>query len=361
MVHYPRLIINLSSIRHNASLIYDLLKGYNISTIAVTKGTLSDPHIVDTISSVGIKYIGDSRILNIKKVREHFPHLTTVLLRIPMLSEVDDVVYLADISLNSEPLVIKALGNAAHAKGIVHKVILMVDVGDRREGILPGDLLDVVREIRGIKGIKIAGIGANFACFGGVLPDEKNLTLLAGLAKDVSSIIQEELEFVSGGSTSSLYLIKNGTMPEGITNLRIGTGILFGIDDIRDIGIEGAYTDTFMLEAEIVEIKNKPSLPVGTIAKDAFGNIPHFKDRGIRKRAILGIGRQDVIFEALHPVDEEIEIVGGSSDHMIVDVTSSYTNYGIGDIIRFNLDYPAMLYLFNSSYVVKIWGKEVDR
>ncbi len=361
MVHYPRLVINLSSIRHNASLIYNLLKVYNISTIGVTKGTLSDPHIVDTISSVGINYIGDSRLLNIKKIKDNFPHLNTVLLRIPMLSEADDVVYLADISLNSEPLVIKALGNAAHAKRIIHKVILMVDVGDRREGILPGDLLDVVREIKDIKGIKIAGIGANFACFGGVLPDEKNLTLLTELAEDVSSLIQEELEFVSGGSTSSLYLVKNGKMPKGITNLRIGTGILFGIDDIRDIGIEGAYTDTFILEAEIIELKNKPSLPMGTIAKDAFGNIPHFEDRGIRKRAILGIGRQDVVFEALHPVDKEVEIVGGSSDHMIVDVTSSYTNYGVGDIIKFNLGYPAMLYLFNSSYVVKIWGKEVDR
>ncbi len=359
MAYYPRLIVNLSSIKHNAKLIRNFLASHGISTIAVTKGTTSHPKIVGAISSQGIKYIGDSRILNIKKAKQRYPHLSYVLLRLPMLSEIEDVVRFVDISLNSELEVIKALGQASKRYGVIHKVILMVDVGDRREGILPDDFLGFVKKAKEIDGVKIVGVGANFACFGGVLPDEKNLSLLSELSQDAENILGYPLEFISGGSTSSIHLVAHGKIPKKINNLRVGTGILLGIDDIRDIEIEGAKKDTFYLEAQIIELKEKPSMPFGEIAKDAFGNVPHFEDKGIRKRAILGIGKQDVILSSLKPIDEKVEIIGGSSDHMILDVTASDVNYKIGDIIRFRVAYTAMLYLFNSSYVVKKFIEEV--
>ena len=357
MVYYPRLIINSFALRHNAEFIYKLLKSHNISTIAVTKGTTSQPEILNIIRDAGISYFADSRILNIKNAKIAYPDIKYLLLRLPMLSEIRDMVEIVDMSLNSEPETIKAIGKIAREKDLVHKIILMIDLGDRREGILPGDLINTVNILKEIKGIEIVGIGANFACFGGVLPDINNLTLLSILAKDVENILGKELPFVSGGSTSSIYLVEKNKMPQKINNLRIGTGILFGIDDIRDVKIEGTRTDTFLLEAQIVELKEKPSLPFGNIAKDAFGHIPHFEDRGIRKRAILGIGKQDVVFSSLYPVDKKVEIVGGSSDHMIIDVTESDKNYKIGDILKFYLAYPAMLFLFNSSYVYKYYRR----
>ena len=360
MIYYPRLVVNLSVIRHNAEVLYDFLKSRGISVFAITKGATSHPEVVKAVSSSGISHIGDSRILNIKKVKPIFPHLQYVLLRLPMISELKEIVDLVDLSLNSELEVIKKLGEIAYIRRKKHKIILMVDVGDRREGILPEDLLPSVKEIKDIKGIKIVGIGANFACFGGVLPDKKNLTLLGELSSDVENILGYKLEFISGGSTSSLYLVEKGIMPNKINNLRIGTGILLGYDDVRNIDLKNTKKNAFLLEAQIIELKRKPSLPSGEIGRDAFGNIPHFDDKGIRKRAILGIGKQDVIFSALHPIDPEIEIVGGSSDHMIVDVTDSLHNYKVGDIISFRPDYPAVLYLFNSSYVEKKF-KEVDR
>ncbi len=360
MAHYPRLVINLSALKHNARLIRDLLRSHNISTIAVTKGTTSHPKVVGAISSQGIKYIGDSRISNIERVKKIYPNLHYVLLRLPMLSEIEDVVKFADISLNSEIEVIKALGEVSKGLKITHKVILMIDVGDRREGILPDDFLGFLKKAKEIKNIKIVGVGANFACFGGVLPDEKNLSLLSEISKDAENILGYPFDFISGGSTSSIYLVTHGKMPEKINNLRIGTGILLGVDDIRDIDIEGTVKDVFYLEAEIIELKEKPSLPSGEIAKDAFGDIPHFEDRGIRKRAILGIGKQDVILSSLIPIDRGVEIIGGSSDHTLLDITESDIDYKIGDIIRFKVAYTAMLYLFNSSYVTKKFIEEVD-
>ena len=108
------------------------------------------------------------------------------------------------------------------------------------------------------------------------------------------------------------------------------------------------------MQAEIIEIKRKPSVPTGEIGLDAFFRKPVFEDRGIRKRALLAIGRQDVDLDQIKPCDEEIEIIGASSDHLIVDVDSCSRDYRVGDIIEFNLNYVSILRLMTSEYVRKV-------
>ena len=44
----------------------------------------------------------------------------------------------------------------------------------------------------------------------------------------------------------------------------------------------GNRQDTVKLVAEVIELKRKPSMPIGKIGKDAFGNTPVFEDKGIR-------------------------------------------------------------------------------
>ncbi|MEM3250484.1 MAG: alanine/ornithine racemase family PLP-dependent enzyme, partial [Thermoplasmata archaeon] len=68
---------------------------------------------------------------------------------------------------------------------------------------------------------------------------------------------------------------------------------------------------------------------------------PKHIDRGIRKRAILAIGKQDIEFDHLIPLDKDVQILGGSSDHMVVDVNES--EYEVGDIIQFYPFYPSIL------------------
>ena len=115
--------------------------------------------------------------------------------------------------------------------------------------------------------------------------------------------------------------------------------------------VEGLNTDCFVLEAEIVELKTKPSKPIGRSGPNAFGEYLEYPDRGIMKRAILGIGRQDVTVDGLTPVDPDVEIIGASSDHLIVNLTECSTDYKVGDIVRFIPDYGALLHLFTSKYV----------
>ena len=58
------------------------------------------------------------------------------MIREPMISEADDVVRYCSLSLNSEWAVLSALNAAALRQQKPHKVLLMAEIGDLREGCL---------------------------------------------------------------------------------------------------------------------------------------------------------------------------------------------------------------------------------
>jgi predicted amino acid racemase len=143
-------------------------------------------------------------------------------------------------------------------------------------------------------------------------------------------------------------------MPDGINNLRLGESIVLGRETAFGEQLEGFYDDVFVVKGEIVELKEKPTVPIGEIGMDAFGNKPEFKDRGIIRRAIVAMGRQDIDPDGFRPIDESISILGGSSDHTIIDVTGSKRIYQVGDVVSFKVDYGCLLRAMTSPYVEKV-------
>ncbi|NLO49080.1 MAG: alanine/ornithine racemase family PLP-dependent enzyme [Clostridiales bacterium] len=347
--------INLSKIEENAKRIVERCKPFGIDILGVTKGFTAIPRIVEAMIRGGIDRLADSRMENIISLRKKGFTQSISLLRIPRLSSVKSVVEYADYSVNSELSVIKGLSKAAKAAGKNHKIILMIDVGDLREGVLPEDALDIAKETTALEAITLSGIGTNMGCYGGVLPTIHNLSLLIETAKEVESITGAELEFISGGGTSSLKLIESNEMPAGINQLRIGEGILLGTDTTHDYRIPWLHQDAFLLKTEVIEVKIKPSIPIGKTGRDAFGNIPVFSDNGLRKRAIVALGRQDVNIDGLIPFDPNMIVLGASSDHMVIDITDSEQNIAVGDLITFKLNYQGLLFLCNSKYVSKVF------
>jgi predicted amino acid racemase len=249
---------------------------------------------------------------------------------------------------------LRALSSAAVTANKVHEVIIMVDLGDLREGVLPDDLESVVKEVLSMQNLFLAGIGVNLTCYGGVIPDDYNLGRLVELAKNIETKFNISLKYISGGNSSSLYKLIDKTLPKGITNLRLGEAVVLGRETAYGEKIEKTFEDTFLLETQIIELKEKESVPTGKIGMDAFGNTPSFIDKGKMKRAIVAIGRQDVRVEGLTPVDAGVEIIGASSDHLILDVTGVSGALEVGDVIGFRVDYGALLSLMTSKYVEKI-------
>ena len=330
-----------------------MCKKADINVWGVTKCICAMPEAAQAMIDGGAICIGDSRVENLKKLKNI--NCKKALLRIPMDCEADDVIRYSDLSLNSELSTLKSLGEAAKKAGKKHDVVIMIDLGDLREGILPKDADGFVKEALKIEGIKIAGFGVNLTCYGGVIPDENNLKELVDISLKLNEKYDLGIKIISGGNSSSLYLLADGKMPHEINNLRLGESILLGRETSFQTRIYNTYDDVFILKAKIVELKEKPSIPIGNIGKDAFGNTPSFKDKGIRKRAIIAAGRQDIEPLNIHSIDDEnIRVIGASSDHTIVDVTDSKKNYKVGDILSFKMDYGCLLKAFTSDYVKKI-------
>jgi len=346
----PRIEFNLGKLQHNVTTIYNMCAAKGVEIVGVTKGFSAIPEIARVMVAGGIKTLGDSRLENIQVLKAAGIKAETMLTRIPMLHEVDLVVKLVNCSLNSEIAIIKELSNAAIKQGHVHDIILMVDLGDLREGILPEDALDTVKDIISLKGVLLKGLGVNFSCLSGLEPTVDKLMELVTLSLKIEKALGINLEILSGGSTSSLALVVKHTIPGEINQLRIGEGILLGHSDIFT-NLADTYQDSIILSAEIIELKQKESIPKGSIARDSFGKVPKFKANGIRKRAILAIGKQDIYPDHLSPLDKSITIIGASSDHLVVDVTGSTTTLKIGDEIQFIPTYPGILSSTTSKYV----------
>jgi predicted amino acid racemase len=349
---YPRLEISLDKIKHNTEILVRMCRRSGIRVAGVTKVFCGHEVIARAMMAGGIDTLADSRIENLKRLRDI--KLPKMLLRLPMISQAGEVVEYADISLNSEIETIRALSAEAILKDRTHKVILMFDLGDHREGIInQSEMLRTVEETLQLKRISMAGIGANLGCFGGVIPTKENLTRLVELKRTIERTFDIVLDIVSGGNSSSLYLVEEEAMPEGINQLRLGESLVLGRESTYGHRIIGTYDDCFKLIAEIIEIKDKPSVPAGKIGFDAFGNIPSFVDKGIRKRAICAIGKQDVFPERLIPEDGDMVILGASSDHLILDINECHRSYRVGEFVSFKLTYPGILSSMTSTYVSK--------
>ena len=329
---YPRVRIHMDRLRRNLDACAGIIqKVPGCTLMIVTKGVCAYPPIVRMLTEhPGVDFLADSRIQNLKSYAAQARQAgkQTVLLRLSMPSEVSEVVEYADVSFQSELSTIRLLDEAAGRAGKRHNVVLMIDLGDLREGIFyekEEEIFSTVAELLLLKHIRLYGLGTNLTCYGAIIPKNENLSLLVGLARKLEQRFHIRLPMVSGGNSSSIYLIEQGNLPEGINNLRLGESFLLGNDTAYGTRIPGTVGDALELEAEVIEIKEKPSLPVGEIGVDAFGHRPTYEDKGIMRRAIVAVGRQDVDTDSLQPRDPQIEILGGSSDHLLLDLTHCIT------------------------------------
>ncbi len=349
----PAVTIDLETIEKNARAVCSLCSENGISVSAVTKVTCGSPRVARALLRGGAAGIGESRIENCHRLRASGIIAPLLLLRIPPLSEAAEIVSSVDLSLNSELPVIRALNLEAEKQGRIHDIILMIDLGDLREGVLPADLLPAAAEIIDMPAIRLRGIGTNLTCYGGVIPTRSNLQELVDYARRIEDAFDYRIDIISGGNSSSLPLLLSGEMPKEINHLRIGEAILLGRETVDRTPWPGTSQRAFHITAEIIELKEKPSVPIGLTGQDAFGNRPVFEDRGTMLRAILNIGREDVDIDGLSPSDERISILGASSDHLLADVTAIGKTTVLGGEISFLPSYSSLLAAMTSSYVEK--------
>jgi predicted amino acid racemase len=346
----PYIEIDLAKIYDNARQVKEIWNRAGIEVMGITKVDLGEPHIAQTLVDAGITLLGDSRMDDIVRMKKAGIEATFCLIRTPFLSDIKRTVKYADISLNSELAVIEALNKAAEKENKRHKIILMIEMGDRREGILPEQIDEYVEKILKLKNIELFGIGANFACFGGIKPNQEKMNHLSLLADTIEQHFGIKLSMISGGNSANFLWLMKGGHPGRVNNVRLGESIFLGVETLYRKPIEGLHQDAFKIVGEVIELKEKPSMPNGEVALNAFGEMPHFEDRGVIPRAIVGLGREDVDIAGLEP-EIDVDILGGSSDHIILDAKES--GLKVGDKISFYPNYSALLSAMTSPFVRK--------
>lgn len=353
-IQYPCFECDLDKLTENLAALTERCHDSLIEIAGVVKGVSALPEIVRVFEKSDVRFIATSRVDQLRAMRGYgFVTKPLMLIRIPMLSELPDVVELSDISLQSDITVLRALNEEAKKQGKTHEVILMMDLGDLREGFWnEEDALDAAREIeQELKNLRLVGVGVNLSCYGSVRPNRRNMQALVSLAADIEREIGRPLTYISGGASTSVYMAVNGTMPYRINLLRVGDMLYRG--ETEDFSPDFLHKDVFTVKAEVVECREKPSFPVGELSLNAFGEVGHYEDRGIRRRALCALGRVDYgnCFD-LVPRMKGVEILGASSDHTILDVEEAEREIKVGDVLEFDIRaYGPLVYLTNTPSV----------
>ncbi|MFY2824145.1 alanine/ornithine racemase family PLP-dependent enzyme [Ruegeria sp. MALMAid1280] len=347
-----RIDVDLDKIRYNTRFLVDHLRPRGITVTGVTKAVCGHPAIANAMIEVGATGLADARISNVMRMRNAGISCPISLIRTPMLSQVEQVVDNCDVSYNTEVDIIACLAINALGKNITHNIILMVEMGDMREGILPEHLESTVSQILRMEGISLKGIGANFACLGHVAPSAEAMALLSSLAIDTERAFGPALETVSGGGSASLPWALGKGATGKINNLRLGEAILLGTDPVSGHAIGGLYTDAFTLWAEVIETKAKsnpnpvrmnypiPSMQCVTL------------DGPSNTRSILAIGLQDTDAAGL-VFPAGVTFVGATSDHIIVETTDCPARAG-GEM-KLRMKYSALSRSMAAPDVAKVF------
>lgn len=324
-----------------------------ITVSGVTKCVRGEPAVARAMLDAGCTGLADSRLDNVRRLRDAGLDAEILLLRLPALSEVDEVVALCDASLVSETETARALSAAATRQGTTHGVLLMVENGDRREGLLAEDAAAAALEVENLEGIELRGIGTVLNCLCGVLPTRRHHEDFVGVLHRVEAALGRRLTTVSGGCTGDLHLVRDGTLPARVNHLRVGQAILTGSDFTTWAELPIPFVDAFKVYAEVIEVKCKPSAPGGSCGPDAFMRVREWPDEGVRRRAILAMGDIDLSTASLKPSQAGVRPVGASSHHFVVDVTEVDPPTRLGDELEFVALYPAVSTGWSSSCTTK--------
>ncbi len=349
---YPRVECNRKKLLQNIETVARMLHAENKTMCAVVKGFCADEDLMKILEESKCDWLASSRIEDLAKLHTNKMRF---LIRLSQPCEIQDVIAGSEASFESECKTILLLQEEAKKQKKTHGVMLAIDMGDLREGIFYKNFAEIDEAAAAVlqsPNLQLLGVGTNLGCFGGVITDQDNMQGLIDVAAHIEKKFSVKLPYISGMSTAAMEMIENKTMPLQVNHGRFGEAWLLGFDSVDNRRLTYLHDDAFLFKAQIIEIKDKPSQPIGTIGGNAFGQHVEFKDHGMMKRALLAFGTQDVQYEYLIPSDENIEFLGASSDHTIINLHGS-DNYEVGDVLTFKLKYHALLHLYTSKYVKK--------
>lgn len=348
--------LNRKKLKHNYKFLSGLFQEHNIQWGIVSKLLCGNKTFIREVLSLGVKEVHDSRISNLKTLKEIDPEIQTVYIKPPPKKSIPGLIKYADVSFNTSYETIKMISDEVTKLGKNHKVIIMIEMGDLREGVMGDNLISFYSKVFELPGIEVIGLGANLNCLNGIMPTQDKLIQLSLYKQLIEAKFNKKILWVTGGSSVTIPLIFKKLIPKGINHFRVGETLFRGVDLFDDKIIKGMKPDVFRLHAEIIEVIEKPKVPTGEVGKNVAGETPEFDESDYGKtsfRAILDIGLLDINPNDLSPEDHSIVVSGASSDMIVLDIGANEKNYKVGDMIAFKLSYMGILAVMSSNYISK--------
>jgi predicted amino acid racemase len=348
--------LDVKKLKANFDYFDNLFRKHHIQWSVVTKLLCGHKEYLSEILKFDIAQICDSRVSNLKAIKQINPQVETIYIKPPARRAIRNVVKYADISTNTDIQTIRLLSEEARRQGKIHKVIIMIELGELREGIMGSNLMTFYSNVFKLENIEIVGIGTNLACLYGVLPNQDKLIQLSLYEQLIKAKFERNIPFVSGGSSVTIPLIFRNMLPKGINHFRVGETLFLGTDVYHNTTFKGLHSDVFRLYSEIIELIEKPVVPIGELGTNVKGNSFDFSEELIGKttfRAIIDLGLLDVDEKHIEPVDKHIRFIGASSDMLVMDLGSNKKKYKVGDLLEFRMDYMGVLRVINSKYIEK--------
>jgi len=354
--------LNKKKLRENYQKLDALFKSKQIDWAVVSKLLCGNKKYLEAIIELGITQICDSRVSNLRAIKAINPSIETVFIKPPAKRSIQGVVEFADISFNTELETIRLLSNAAVQAGKIHKVVIMIELGELREGVMREHLVDFYSDIFKLPGIEVIGIGTNLTCMYGVLPNHDKLIQLCIYKQLIETKFNRKIPYVSGGASVTIPLIENGLLPAGVNHFRVGETLYLGTDVYHNTTFDQMHNDVFKLYAEVIEVNEKPMVPMGELGHNLTGDVMQFDQQNAAEsthRAIVDVGLLDIEADHFKPVDEDMQIVGSSSDMTVIDLGNNKKGVKTGDVIEFKMDYMGILRIMHSKYIDKKFEMEV--
>jgi predicted amino acid racemase len=348
--------LNPDKLKDNYNYLSNLFKEKNISWAVVTKLLCGNKVFLEELIKLGVKQVCDSRVLNLKTIKSLDSSIETIYIKPPPKRAIKQIIKYADISINTEFETILLLSEEAKKQDKIHNIIIMIELGELREGVMREDFIHFYEKVFKLPNIKVVGIGTNLTCLYGVLPNHDKLIQLSLYEQLIEAKFNREIPFVSGGASVTIPLIFNNLLPSGINHFRVGESLFLGTDVYNNNTLDNMHNDVFRLYAEIIELIEKPTIPMGDIGVNVEGESYEFDENEIGNtsyRAILDLGLLDVEESHLKIVDSDLEFAGASSDMLVVDLGTNPKGYKTGDLIELKVDYMGALRAISSRYIEK--------
>jgi len=348
--------LDKDKLKYNFNYLDQLFKSHDIQWGVVTKVLCGNEMFIKEILDLDISQFCDSRTSNLKVIKKLKPEIETVYIKPPSLRNIKNVIKYADISLNTEYSTIKGLSEEAKRQNCLHKIMIMIEMGDLREGVMRNEFINFYFKVFNLPHIEVVGIGMNLNCLNGVLPNNDKLIQLSLYKQLIQAKFHKNIPLVSGGTSVTIPLLLKGLLPGGVNHFRVGETLFFGNDLYNNTKLENMESNVMRMFAEIIELSEKPVLPEGDMGLNLSGNSVEINKEDYNKssyRAILDLGLLDIEEKNLQPIDKEMVFVGASSDMIVFDIGENLRNYKIGDLIEFEINYLGLLSLLNSNYIEK--------